>query len=393
MNDEIFDFSKFDSMLDDWHELYDFNKSYPDNIYEIVSTGFIVDESLYPVIVSYLLSPSALCRRLPLLALYGLKGTGKSTLGKWANVIHFGARWTKSTFSPDDTFAAIRNALSSRKYIGGIERNTMMVWDDISTDVLLRNPSLYQLLKIGYDKSTDTIKIASPNGENIDFHVFSPKIISSVSPWFLDPRLTEIQRRVIAIKTKKIDSLTFDLLNPEDFFWAEFELQLSEYWQDVSRCAEFINNRKVITRRNSKVRKLFTHDSSRWAISHDLIAVMSTLFHSELVQSVGEFNRFWDYFDKEFGEGESSLLSLLRDWIDAQQQTVRIQIQQLKDSGYEPPKELLDALTIKPKMLKGQLADWDRDGRLDMRPNTETVLDAMGQLGYKLTKRGWELRQ
>lgn len=387
----IFDYSKFFDDLAPWQELLSSN-DYLENINTLMDECIYLLPQFREIVTAYLLLPSALCGRLPILALYGEKGTGKSTAGKLANVIHFGNRWQTKALSPTDTFASIRNELSLRKYIGGVERNTIMVWDDISTETLMNNLSLYQLLKVGYDRSTDKISIANTMGENIEFRVFCPKVVSSVMPWFVDARLDEIQRRVIPIKTVAIAE-DIELTSLEEFSWKGFELGLTEFWQDEARIKEFLSVKKSLIRKGSKFRKMFTGNQSQWSISHDLIACMSTVFGDTITQ-IDTLSKYWTWYGNNFSSGVSSFLQLLKEYVDERLSKALAAREAMKDiidpSILNEHPTVKAGLLLPPKEIKSMIYQWDSNGFLDVRPNHDNIVSFMGQLGYKLTKRGWE---
>jgi hypothetical protein len=88
----------------------------------------------------------------------------------------------------------------------GTEKNAFMVWDDIDPSVFTTRPDIYRLFKFGYDRSTDTISISSDKaGKNLKFRCFCPKIFSSVSPLHTDSNFPELKRRLLTIKTKRLE--------------------------------------------------------------------------------------------------------------------------------------------------------------------------------------------
>jgi len=389
--DLVFDYSGFLGDNSSWKELID-SDDYLVAIKQLLNETLVIDDRFKDILTAYISLPSALCNRLPILALYGEKGSGKSTIGKLANIVHFGRQWQTKTLSPSDTFASIRNELSMRKYIGSIERNTMMVWDDVSTETLLNNLSLYQLLKVGYDRATDTISMAGKSGENITFRVFSPKIASSVTAWFVDPRLDEIQRRVIAVETIQLKE-DIDLVSVEEFDWLGFDNLFNSYWRNEGRINSFLSTKKSLIRKGSKFKKLFHHSPARWAISHDLIACMG-IINGDVISQIETMNTYWNWFDSKYKNGMSSFLQLLSEYCTDKRtvaENYRKSLGDLLDSDIiENHPKVKDSRVISPKELKGMIAEWDKDGYLDIKPTHESILSLMSSIGYKLTKRGWE---
>lgn len=185
--------SSEDGIADTWREIYDESLSLPWNVHHILQQTILLPHDFYDIIAAYFLLPSALCRNIPYLFLYGQSGSGKSTVAKIASYLH-GVPINSSS----DTFAAIRNALEDRRYghatiqdpdnpdntwTDKVPRNTIMVWDDINAQTFTSQPNLYNMLKFGTNKSTSTIAISGKEiGETLKFNCFCPKVFSSISP-------------------------------------------------------------------------------------------------------------------------------------------------------------------------------------------------------------------
>jgi len=163
-----------------------------------------------PIIASYFLVPSAICNILPILFLCGDKGSGKSLLSTIGAGFH-----NTEINSSVTTFAALRNYLNSQRWeLVDIEtgetqeRHCMMVFDNV-TEFTFSNDYTYLLFLNGYNRKTDRISISSGRaGENIVFHVFSPKIVSSIHALYLRGKFTELERRVIPVWTKPFEQFS-----------------------------------------------------------------------------------------------------------------------------------------------------------------------------------------
>lgn len=105
-----FDYSSLykseDGLADTWQEVYDSSSPLAWNLLNILKTTIFLPHNFYDIITAYFLLPSALCRTIPYLFLYGQSGSGKSTVAKVASYLH-----GCSINSSSDTFAGIRNDL------------------------------------------------------------------------------------------------------------------------------------------------------------------------------------------------------------------------------------------------------------------------------------------
>jgi hypothetical protein len=99
-----------DSCVDTWRDIYDESLSLPDNLLSILKRTIFLPHDFYDIITVYFLLPSALCRVVPYLFLFGQSGSGKSTLAKIASYLH-----GVDINSSSDTFAGIRNSLNERR--------------------------------------------------------------------------------------------------------------------------------------------------------------------------------------------------------------------------------------------------------------------------------------
>jgi hypothetical protein len=382
-----------DSCIDTWRDIYDEFLSLPDNLLSILKRSAFLPHDFYDILAAYFLLPSALCRVVPYLFLYGQSGSGKSTIAKIASYLH-----GVSINSSSDTFAGIRNSLNDRrntvvevpsndpKYPSvykSVERNTCMVWDDIDGSVFSNSPDLYRLFKFGYDRSTDKITLSSKEvGENLEFRCFCPKIFSSISPLHLDDRFRELRRRLIVIPCKRIEELsderllelgiTLDnwntrLLDISTYDWKGFSKVFDEFW-DFDMAQFFLITRKTL---GSTIKGL---SSQQRAISLDLLAtgIASGIWDDEL-HAVDRLKTYWEWFKSETGKNVE-LSGLLEQLVRQEQANAK--------NGNRP-------LEIYTPQIRGQIDIWVTQGWLMEKPKVKEVKEALLDLGMRLQQGKW----
>lgn len=367
-----FDFSVFhNSESDTWVDLIDDDSAQIPQIVLSLADNFLwyPNDSLKILLVAYCLVPSALSSRLPLLFLYGTSGSGKSTAGKFIAKVR-----GKSILSSSDTFASIRNYLNETKFHedSTIEKNCILVWDDIDPNVLTTKEDIFRMLKVGYDRQTQWISISSMKaGQNLRFPTFSPKVISSIHPVWTYPKLSELDRRSIVIPHKKpLESV--ELLDLDCFSFKGLRELYDQFWMNEETCKFFLTFRKKF------VRKRFD-----WISSEDKLLMadlISTVFICNLLESEEKIydwlKEYWLNFLKPI-KNKSSLafIELLQEYV----------------LEHKKREDKLGAIfPIDAKNLLETCKNWSSEGKIETYITPITLGDYMGKLGYKLTKNGWE---
>jgi|GEM_PF-5316953 len=386
-------FKQTEGCIDTWEEIYDASLSLPENVCNILKRTIFLPHDFYDIIAAYYLLPSALCRTIPYLFLCGTSGSGKSTIAKFASLLH-----GVNINSASDTFAGIRNSLNDRRrgvvevpstseafdtYHKEVERNTCMVWDDIDYSVFVNSPDIYRMFKFGYDKSTSRIILSSKEvGENLEFNCFCPKVFSSISPLHLSDRFKELRRRLIVIPCKRVEELSGErkaelgitdddwqskLLDLTAYDWKGFNLVFDEFW-DTDLAVAFMTTRKLL----SKSVKGLT--SQQRAISLDLLAcgLASGLWDDEDV-AIQRVKNYWSWYKKET-EQNSGLSSLLREYVKKEERNAR--------NGGLP-------LAIYTAHLRCTIDNWVTSGWLYEKPKSREVKTSMFDLGLRLKQGVW----
>ena len=227
-----------------------------------------------PLFLAYVMSPSAMCTRLPVVFLYGPSGSGKSLAGIFASKLYGELPLQEST-----TTAGIRNELNSRKYSEHphdpdikIEQNTILVWDDLRPVRI--NPdsqdNIFGLLKSGCSRSTSITKTAIIGGNTVEYCTFGGKIISSISPIWSTPGCEELQRRSMMFQFKRSEG-DREFIPLENVDITDLVLRLKATWlQQVNRL-EWKGNKKAF------LKAKFPLDETFKSMCCDILATLQLL--------------------------------------------------------------------------------------------------------------------
>ena len=334
-----------------WEQVYNYDLSYPENLLNLFRQAVILPQDFYSILTAYTLLPSVLCKRVPYLFLYGISGSGKSTIGKLIAYIH-----NITITSSETTYAAIRNSLRERKhkYITIsqddpifpernklVEANAFMVWEDISSKTFLAKPEIYNMFKFGYDKSCDTIQMSSDiKGQNETFRCFCPKVFSSIDPIHALDDFKELRRRLIVIPTNKIENDS-NLLDIDTIDFTGFNFLFQKYW-NIEQASIWLTIRKALPRRFKGL------SSTESAISQDVIANQTPL--KSIIES------FVEQAETNAKNGKTAPC---------------IYVQNLKSY-------------CETHYLKGYLID---------KPHSKAIYRIMREFGYQLNRKGQWIKQ
>lgn len=360
-----------------WETHYNFDLSYPENILNLTKKSTILPFDFYRIVASYALMPSGLTTRVPCLFFYGISGSGKSTLSKLIAKIHGVIPLGSNT-----TYAAIRNILNSNRkvYVSTphptdpskppigrfIDANTILVWEDIDDSTFKRNPNVYVLFKVGYDKATDTVVISGKEIGTVEkFRCFSHKVFSSIHPIHTMDEYKELRRRLIVIPTKKLDDCNeIELLNIDHTNWDGFSDKFNKFW-DLEQAKIFL----IIRNSLSKLKGLTWGQKT---ISLDLIATgVSTGIWADEIEAVAELKECFEQMTKDIKQDSSTLEKLL----------IQLTLE-TRANGQN---------CIYSHQLKMIIDAWVSKGFLLERPRNKEVIHIMRQLGYRSNEKGqWE---
>lgn len=388
--------------MDSWVDYWDDNCSMYENTKELLQSSIWLPqrELMSTIAATYTLIPTKMSFIVPVLFCWGDKGSGKSTLSLIANSI----RGFNQLFSPSDTFASLRNALDKMRWIDPITKEferegALLAWDNINEETLKRDPKIYQLLLYGYNRRTDRVSIASGNGENKEYSVYCPKIISSVEPLHTKTEFSELQRRLLIIPHKpfekfnrkeleeyeELDIMT-DRLEIESIHWEGIHENFYNFWNNLNNCTTYATWRRQLTKKKNKgfkVPRIFS--SSRWTICIDLIATGLTVGTWQSPQEAIDFLfEYWKYMDDKFLDTLSATLGHLKEFVEDEVGVKLKQNELLEEKGLETIEVI-----ISPSSLKERLNYLQATGSLDISPKTKDINSLMWEVGWRLTTKGW----
>ncbi len=391
--------------LDGWEDLWNTDKTLFFNIENILSQMLVIPRKdlVIPIATAYMLIPSKWSFRCGVLFSWGDEGSGKSTIAKLANRIH--GHTTLQT--PASTFSSVRNELDNLRWIDKTEKEcekegAILCWDNLHQSTLEMDNKLYQLLLFGYDRNTDKITIASGGGENKEYNVYCPKIISSINPLHTIPAFSELQRRLILIPHKRFDKFSAeekaeykdydfstDLLEFESISWEGIEDNFYLFWNKPDVCKDYVAYRKLLTKKGKK--PFIMPDSitpHNWAISVDLIVTGILAGGWKDIQTAIDFvGEYWKYINENYFNDFTATLAHLRDFI-MREAGVQLEINEKRLEMGEKPVMVI----VCPKRLKAHLQLLQNEGKLDITPKNKDVNELMWKLGWKLTTLGWVQR-
>jgi hypothetical protein len=392
--------------MDSWEEFWNDELSLYENVSHILSQAILLPQKdlMIPIVATYILIPSKWARILPILFSWGGKGSGKSTTAIFAAKLH----GIDYTFSATDTFSAIRNALDSMRWLQADEdeekleqEGAILPWDNIHAGTFKKDERIYQMMLFGYSRASDRISIAQPDGTNREFHVFSPKIISSIDDLHINPDFEELHRRLIVIPHKSFDEFTaeekrqyeyFDIhtdrIDLDSIHWDGIENKFFGFWNNPDNCKLYAKYRTILTK---KGKKDFKHNmkSEQWIISVDLIVtglIVGTW--KSIPEAINHMDEYWNFANNNIFNQLSATIEHLETFINdeiGEQKKLNSQVEEAGRKGMN--------LVIAPQKLKTRLAFHHSRGELDIIPNQKEVINLMSRLGWRLTSKGWVEKQ
>jgi len=393
----------YSEVLDSWRELWDSELSLYENISSIINDAVrLPGKSIFlPIAATYCLIPSKWAKCVPILFSYGEEGSGKSSIAYIASKIH-----GTNCFSAADTFASLRNSLDTMRWID-LETKTfekegvMMCWDNLHIDVLKYDQKLYQLLLLGYSRQTEKMQIAGKEGQNLSYHVFCPKIISSVEPIHLVPEFRELKRRLLIVPHKKWERFSVEervefptefseRLDPDSIDWNGLNDEYLSFWGEEDRCRRYVGYRHLFSsrtgRKSLQVPEII--DTHRWNISIDLLCtglVVGTWASPQ--EAIIAVSKYWEFQVKKEQEDSLASRKLIEDFIEEEVGSLIRINEKLIAANQQPAKVIIPAIKLRKFLDQCEI-----EGRLEEKLTQKQRVELMFQIGWTLSKEGWVQR-
>ena len=297
----------------DWRELVDNN----DNLYQKLKALFeqiIVlpnPELQTSVLLAFAMTPSAMSNNLPIGVLYGSSGSGKSETTKLIAALHNTQMSTAAS-----TFASLRNVISSSRYYDSdktFEKNFLLCWDDINESVFLADDKMFSLFKSGINRKA-VITIADKLGINMEFYPFSPKLVSTVSPFWDHPKLLELKRRILPFLFKKVldsENVIIHLVSVDDLNLNGLHNELESYWRFKENREIFNAAKRSLSRTRStiiplEIQRLYT----------DVMATLSTITGLSPKESLKQFELYYQFVEANILDSNIGVTRIFDEWLN-----------------------------------------------------------------------------
>lgn len=191
------------------------------------------------------------------------------------------------------TFTAMRNYVHKNQ---GDHGNCLLL-DNLSQK-FFDGEYIYNFILTGYDRKTATVAIAERSlSETKEFNIFSPKVISTVFPVHIEPKLSELKRRVIIIETVKVNNpgaQDISLNNLKDCF--------KGFWRRITR-SKFLETRNKISETISR-----NYQDFPFQFTHLCLDLMTTAYITNIFDTLDDLLTYFSVY-REYLEQHKNLLN------------------------------------------------------------------------------------
>ncbi|MFM6212357.1 hypothetical protein [Planktothrix sp.] len=330
-------------------------------------------EKQIPIFLSFLLTPSAMSYNLPICVLYGSSGSGKSETSKLASALHNTPMQTAAS-----TFASIRNLISTSRYYDSdkeFERNFLLVWDDINEKVFTDSEQMFSLFKSGTNYKS-VITIADKMGVNMEFKPFAPKLCSTVQPFWDNPKLTELKRRLLPILFAKLpdySSIEFDLVSVDEINFNGLNNEFEMFWRDKKNRDEFNARKRSLSRLKSSVIPIET-----LRLYQDNIACSCVVLDITTKESLKIWEDYYQFVNEKIFDVNIGIQRVFNEWIESEECHFidLIKLRQ-EDDG---------VIQLKPLIAFNHLESCYANGEISQKPDRGMIESFFVTKGYQKVK-------
>jgi len=331
----------------------------------LISVTAGLSDGNYRILSAYTLLPSILCNTIPIVHIKGVSGSGKSQL-----LIAISDMLGNHLVAGNSTPASIKNVINKMRWSDPEtlkhEKNCHLLLDNANSDTFADSNILGAFLN-GYNRRTDRQYISQGNGQNIEFKVFCPKLITSV--WDFDQ--PEMLRRLLVIKTSKTSNLV-EVIDPNDINFGAIKEDLTSYWFSESKSLEFRDFRSAI---KLSIKSLNSkHSKEKWSLVADLITTgCVTEIWNDFEAAAVDFEVI---FDSQLAT-KTLLEVIISDAIVANLGITQIEWSKMSSTGIR--------LEVNPKIIKDAI-DENFNLGLIARPSLTKIQELLTKLGFRPVK-------
>jgi hypothetical protein len=337
--------------------------------------------------------PSVFCNKAPICLSQGGSGTGKSTLSHLACGIH-----NTEPLGAGSTFPSIRNQIRNDRFFdpdsgskGNLnEKNCCLAWEDISSRSLREyEGKIFDLLKLGVDRK-GKISIANMGGTNMEFEVFSPKLLSSITPFYAEHDFRELIRRLIVIEHKRFDFFSStdhsqiqcdiepdDLIDLSSVEWKGCKAAFDSFWLNRETASRYAEVRRSVRKGRHSEFPTAYFDMSKDLITTGIVCG----FFTSIDHAVGHFAEYYEWHKHRIESQATGTEMVLREFIRVKREDYNAKWEKAKSVGTE---DFLDPFRLQPIEIKDFLDKKAKDGELDVNVTARERSSVMESLGYKL---------
>lgn len=281
----------------DWSELWTEQDSYFSNVRTILAELWNHQNPYaFEMVALYACVHSVLADTLPILFFFGESGTGKSTASLAIAAMR---NQLDNVIGASSTFASIRNLLNQIRWQipesdfrdRASEKPSLLVWADIKSIDLERDPKIYSLLRNGFSRKEEKILIANSEGGNYSFYTFGQKVTSSVERFFTRSEYSELKRRVLPIECHK-SPVGFEARPIDSVNWHGIQYEHRNFWnrENLLAVARLRKTAKPLS--VLKKHGLTEHEAQ---ITLDLALQYCVLASVSMAESAMRMAEFWAY--------------------------------------------------------------------------------------------------
>lgn len=324
-------------------------------------------------LISFMLTPSAMSNNLPIATLYGSSGSGKSETSKFISALHNTPMQTAAS-----TFASIRNLISNNRYYDSdkqFEKNFLLVWDDINEKVFTDSEQMFSMFKSGTNRKS-VITIADKMGVNMEFYPFAPKVCSTVNPFWDNPKLIELKRRLMPFLFAKIPDysrVVINLLSVEDINFNGLNGEFESFWRFPENRNTFNSSKRLLTRLKTETIPLEV-----FRLYQDNIATSCVLLDISPTEAIRVWEKYFQFSNEKIFDTNIGIKRIFEEWIEKQEIDF-LDLMELRQMTE-------DRILIKPLTVFNYLDDCYVNGEISQKQDRTIIEGLFVGSGYQKVK-------